>query len=143
MFDLDVERLHRDVEAYERGDLTGRQVGKTTVMIYKLLGSMEVSPPGSTIVVLAHDVHWRSLLRTRVMDEITRNKIPLVDVRETEFVTKGGVHVMFLVPDDVIYYGLGAIKLVNYFIDDKDVLWSTRQSHHTYIIDYLNTRIQK
>lgn len=128
MIELDTERLHRNVEKYLRGEHFSRREGKTLTMIHILIGSVEVAPPGSSFVVVAHDRYWQKTLNYQVMEVVKYFKIPLSVCKETEFVTTSGVHVMFVVVDDVLFGKLNGIRFLNFFLDDENVM-ENRYSH--------------
>jgi hypothetical protein len=142
MNNVDIERLHRDTEKLFNGTLTARRSGKTTVILYQVLGAMEVAPSGSTVAVLVHSRSYGiefSRLLHMLIDEY---QIPLTMANRTEFLTKSGVHVIIITPDDVCTYNvIQGIRLFNFFVDEQEAL---RANNHTLInetIHRLNTRI--
>jgi hypothetical protein len=140
--ELNIERLHHVTECLQMGIRLPRQSGKTLSMIYQLIGSVEVAQPNSTFVVIAHNSHWRKQLILQVLDEIEHNSsIGMQLVKQTEFLTVNGIHVMFILPEDVKYRGLCGINVTNYFIDDEEQFYEIYKYDADEIISHLQTRL--
>jgi hypothetical protein len=137
-YKLDIEKLHRDIELDNRGELIGRGVGKTTVMIERLIGAALVSTPCSSFVVLCHNSAWVKHLWTKVMDQFwDTNYIARTSVGD--IILNNGTHIMFCSPDDVFNRTRGA-RIFDYFIDDYDVFLRIHPSTAEEIIALLTAR---
>lgn len=141
-FDLDIELLHKQTELFDSGFLVHRGSGKTTVVIYKILGFLETAQSGSTLVVVAHDPVWCKMLFDKISQKIKQYKIDTAVLRQNEILTETGVHVIFITPKDILSHGLLGINITNYLIDDYDTFLQKHLDQADMIIDYLNSLIK-
>lgn len=137
MEQINLDLLHKQTELFDLGYLVNQKSGKTTVVIHKILGFIEVAQPGSTMVVIAHDSKWRKVLYDKIVKKIKEYKIDCLFRDNIEILTKNAVHVIFMIPTEIIDYGLMGINITNYIIDDYDLFLQKHLDKADMIIDYL------
>jgi len=140
---IDIDLLHTNADLYLNGELWGRRVGKTFTMKHLLAGSVMVSPPGSIFVVLVHGYHYMRSLYCEIYDTLIDYGIQCNRVHGShEILTKTGIHIRFIVPEQIIDGWARGLYITNYFIDDEEAFLRNTRYDHSLIINELNIRIK-
>ena len=116
---LDIEKLHRDTIQYDNGELHGSGVGKTTVIVEKVVGSALTANPESVFIVLCHSSSWLMSIWRLILSSFEKNVVSRAS--EGDILLRNGTHIMFCTPD-TLFCCITGIYITNYFIDDEDTL---------------------
>ena len=138
--ELDIDLLHQNTEAFDAGRLLNRQTGRTTVLVERVVGSILVAPPGSTILVLCHDTQQLKQFHKHVFDELYK-EFEVTHSTHQDILIKNGSHILFSTPE-ILENRIRGVVLINYVIDDYDAFLRMYLDRADEMVSFIETRIR-